>query len=61
MARHDGLEDDLTPPTADPHFSAQDVRGGEIILRTRQQRMIFFGGLIGFVILALVLDLAGIA
>jgi len=42
-----------------PHHSAQDVRGGEIILRTRARRLIFITGLAGFVILALVLALAG--
>lgn len=42
------------------HHSAQDVRGGEIILRTRARRLIFIAGLAGFVILALVLSVAGL-
>ena len=42
-----------------PHYSAQDARGGEIILRTRAQRVIFLAGLAGFVVLALVLSVAG--
>ena len=43
-----------------PHYSAQDVRGGEIILRTPARRLIFIAGLAGFVILVLVLSLAGL-
>lgn len=43
-----------------PQYSAQDVRGGEIILRTRARRLIFIAGLAGFVILALVLSVAGL-
>jgi hypothetical protein len=42
------------------HFSAQDVRGGEIILRARIQRRIFVSGPAGFVILALVPSLTGL-
>jgi hypothetical protein len=34
---------------------AQDVRQGEIILRTRRRRWIFFGGLVACVVLALLL------
>lgn len=41
-----------------PHHSARDARGGEIILRTRRRRLLFFGGLIAFVLLALILRLA---
>ncbi|TPK76190.1 peptide ABC transporter permease [Mesorhizobium sp. B2-3-3] len=41
-----------------PAFSGQDARQGEIILRTRTQRIIFVAGLIGIVVLALVLALA---
>lgn len=37
---------------------AQDVRGGEIILRSRRRRIIFIAGLIGFVLLALILRIA---
>jgi hypothetical protein len=35
-------------------YSAEDVRQGEIILRTRRRRWIFFGGLVACVILAIV-------
>ena len=46
-----------TPPAADrpPHYSAEKVRGGEINLRTRAERLIFIAGLAGAVILALLL------
>ena len=40
-------------------YRAEDVRGGEIILRTRRRRIIFFGGLIGIVLLALIVRIAG--
>jgi hypothetical protein len=38
-----------------PAYSAEDLRRGEIILRTRRRRRIFFGGLVACVILALLL------
>lgn len=37
----------------EPGYPAQKARGGEIILRTRTRRIIFFAGLVGFVILAI--------
>lgn len=40
--------------------AAEDVRGAEIILRTRRRKLIFFGGLVGFVVLVLVLSIAGV-
>jgi len=49
-----------TPPPPRSPYPAEKARGGEIILRTRQQRMIFAGGLIAAVVLALLLGvLAG--
>ena len=42
-------------------YRAEDVRGGEIILRTRRRRIIFIAGLAGFVLLALILSLASLA
>ena len=45
--RHDG------PKT----YPASKARQGEIVLRTRGRRMIFFGGLIGFVLLAVLFRL----
>lgn len=42
-----------------PHVHrAEDVRGGEIILRTRRRRLIFIAGLAAFVLLAILLRLA---
>jgi len=35
-------------------FSAEDARGGEIILRTKTRRVIFIAGLAGCVLLGLV-------
>jgi hypothetical protein len=40
-------------PGGAPHYSAERARGGEIILRTRAERLIFIAGLVGAVILAL--------
>lgn len=51
----DGPADDQAPAGARPTHSAQDVRQGEIILRTRRRRWIFFGGLVAAVIVALIL------
>ncbi|MGX8009370.1 peptide ABC transporter permease [Mesorhizobium sp. ORM8.1] len=41
-----------------PVFSGQSARQGEIILRTRTQRIIFIAGLVGIVALALLVSLA---
>jgi len=38
-----------------PTYSAEDARGGEIILRRRWQRAVFIAGLVGAVILAFAL------
>jgi hypothetical protein len=35
-----------------PVYSADEVRQGEIILRTRRRRLLFIAGLIGLVIVA---------
>lgn len=40
------------------HVSAQDARGGEIILRTRRRRMIFIVGLVGIVLLVAIMRIA---
>ena len=42
------------------HLSANEARGGEIILHARWQRAIFLLGLVGFVLLALVLAISGL-
>jgi hypothetical protein len=44
--------------TQQPTYSAEKVRQGEIILRTRARRVIFIAGLVGLVILALVMEFA---
>ena len=36
-------------------FSAEQARGGEVILRTRWRRVVFISGLLGLVLLAAVL------
>ncbi|MCA0048511.1 peptide ABC transporter permease [Mesorhizobium sp. B283B1A] len=41
-----------------PIFSGENARQGEIILRTRTQRIIFIAGLVGIFVLALVLTFA---
>lgn len=41
-----------------PHYSAEEARGGEIILRTRNRRILFLAGLVGIVLLALLIRLA---
>lgn len=38
-------------------YDADKVRQGEIILRTRRRRMIFIGGLVGIVVLAIAVRL----
>ena len=43
------------PPPKEKRYSADEVRGGEIILRTRARRVIFIAGLVGAVVLALLL------
>lgn len=43
------------------HLTADQARGGEVILRARWQKAVFLAGLIGFVLLALVLGLYGLA
>lgn len=40
-------------------ISADQARGGEIILRTRLRRIIFVAGLVGFVFLAVLLAWSG--
>jgi hypothetical protein len=44
-------------PPQPPPYPAELARGGEIILRTRLRRVIFFGGLIGVVVLVLLFGL----
>jgi hypothetical protein len=44
-------------PPEPPPYPAEKARGGEIILRTRLRRVIFFGGLLGIAILLLLLTI----
>ncbi len=39
-------------------LSGEEARQGEIILRTRTQRIVFIAGLVGIVVLALLVSLA---
>jgi hypothetical protein len=39
-------------------YPAEKARQGEIILRTRARRIIFFGGLVAFVVMAIILRVA---
>lgn len=42
-------------------YPAEKARGAEIILRRRWQKYVFFGGLIGIVLLVLILRLVSLA
>jgi hypothetical protein len=39
-----------------PILSAEKARQGEIILKTRTQRILFFGGLIGAIVVAFLMQ-----
>jgi hypothetical protein len=41
-------------------YSAQDARGGEIILRTRTERLIFIGGLVAAMAVGVVAVIVGL-
>jgi hypothetical protein len=60
---HPTLKEAAMPEPQDekpPHYSAEQVRGAEIDLRTRTQRVVFIGGLVVAVLLAIVLKLTGV-
>ncbi len=42
-------------------YPAEKARGAEIILKRRWQKYVFFGGLIGIVLLVLILRLVSLA
>jgi len=44
-------------PSSPPHYSAEDIRGGDIILRTRARRLIFIAGLAGILLLVILVRL----
>ncbi len=54
-------EDRKAAPDEPQRISSQDARGAEIILRSRSRKIIFFGGLIAFVVLVFVLGLIQLA
>ncbi|KUM27382.1 peptide ABC transporter permease [Mesorhizobium loti] len=56
-SRREGADHEQGSRRRRPVFSGQDVRQGEIILRTRARRIIFIAGLVGIVVLALVLSI----
>ena len=45
-------------PPEPPPYPAEKARGAEIILRRPWQRYVFFGGLVGIVLLLLMLGVA---
>lgn len=45
-------------PEQGPHYSTEDVRQGEIILRKRWQRIVFIAGLVGMVVVAIAVSWA---
>lgn len=47
------MNDKTDPPGEGPHHDARDARGGEIILRTKTQRIIFIAGLVGLVLIGI--------
>ena len=48
MERRDHLK------ASGPVYPARDARGGEIILKTRRRQLVFMGGLVAFVVFALI-------
>jgi hypothetical protein len=54
--------DDKTPEPHDRReYSAERARQGEIILNTPTRRALFFGGLVAFVLLAVIGAVLGVA
>lgn len=41
-----------------PHLSAEEARGGDIVMRSKWQRYVFIAGLVGFVLLAIFVKFA---
>jgi hypothetical protein len=57
VVREDDVSDERHPDGRPVHLSADEARGGEIILRTRARRLIFLAGIAGIVILAVLIRL----
>jgi len=53
------MADPADSPGRAPHLSAEEARGGEIILRSRARRAIFLAGLLLAVLIAIGLRIAG--
>ena len=54
------MADDQTERERGPVYSEQQARQGEIILRKPWERRVFVAGLVGAIVLAIVLVIAGI-
>jgi hypothetical protein len=59
MVREGPPEPAPPPKDESPPYPAEKARGGEIILRTRTQRIIFISGLVGAVLIALIFNFLG--
>jgi hypothetical protein len=60
MPVREGPAQSAPPPKQEP-YPAEKARGGEIILRTRWQRVVFISGLVGAVLLVLILRMMSLA
>jgi hypothetical protein len=57
MAVREAPAQPAPPPKSSGSYPAEKARGGEIVLRSRMQRVIFVAGLVGAVVLAFLLTL----
>jgi hypothetical protein len=46
------------PPPRNPPYPAEKARGSETVLRTPARKIVFFGGLIAFVLFIVILQFA---
>ncbi|HEX5183207.1 MAG TPA: peptide ABC transporter permease [Allosphingosinicella sp.] len=53
------MADAPDPGPDEPHLTAEEARGGEIILRSRARRAIFIGGLALLVLIVIILWFGG--
>lgn len=55
------MADEPNPESAEPapHLTAEEARGGEIILRSRGRRALFIGGLVLLVLVLILLWFRG--
>lgn len=59
--RDDETRDETPRPDQPREYPAERARQGEIILNTPTRRALFFGGLIAFVLIALIGAILGVA